>query len=637
MVLTGAALASEASALSLDQARASAAWWHHRHEFSSYPEAATYFPPVSDGMKARAPDEGDGSGSRMIDPMGFSTPVLESGEVSPLLELGVPSDQVQPLALGLAIQNNVRIAECGERSTWNEGADTGAHSDTNICMNDRYKPRLDVLVPGDVAETLRLSMPTLDYNRAHGSVSGYGIGSARTSLNALEETMVVQSVPSGSANGMPSGVAGITLPSVESYEAGVPVSYEIGDAPAIAGSVIPFGVQATTGTGSEIASDADVIGRAGDFSLDASATPGFETNPFLIDLPDTGTASLRLNLLPTFSRQGARGDVRVSTRIEYIEYTANYDAVLNAGADFSSRLVLNERLEGNVELSIDSGVLATNFAGLEPVDGVPGNPGALPGGDDITLLGLDQRRTEYQAGGGLRYQLSPRDELAVSMSFRADRFEEQDLDDLQETDFLTGRVSYARQVSSGLEIGVAVDASSIDIVDQSLGAISTISPQAIVSLALSPIWELAGSLGVASIRSDTNFSEETFTAFSGDVSICRSGVRANLCLTGARQVVPFGIGGAGLQSTVGATYSFRLSERETLSLSANYGKASGAFLAEGGGIETISGFVSYRLQLAERVRLSADARYTDLRADLTPNVSNFQALIGLTVSTGRAR
>lgn len=635
MVLTGAALASEASALSLDLARAPAAWGHHRHEFSSSPKATTNFPPVSDGRKARVPE--DRLGSRMIDPMGFSTPVLESGEISPLLDFGVPSDQVPPLALGLAIQTNGRIAECGERSTWSEGADNGAHSDTNICVNDRNKPRLDVLVPGDVAETPRLSMPTLDHNRAHGSVSGDGIGSARISLNALDETMVVQSVSSGSANGMPSRVADISLPSVGSYEAGVPVSHELGDAPAIAGAVIPFGVQATTGTGSELPSDADVIGRAGDFSLDASATAGFESNPFLIDLPDTGTASLRLSLLPTFTREGARGDVRVSARIEHIEYTASYDAVLNAGADFSSRLVLNERLEGNVELSFDSGVLATNFAGLEPVDGVPGDPGVLPGGGDITLLGLDQRRTEYRAGGGLRFQLSPRDELAVSMSFRADRFEEQDLDDLQETDFLTGRVAYVRQVSSGLEIGVAVDASNIDFVDQSLNAISTISPQAIVSLALSPTWELAGSLGVAIVQSETDLSEETSTTLSGDVSICRIGVRANLCFTGARQVVPLGIGGAGLQTTVGASYSFSLSEREMFSLSADYGNADEGFLAEDGETETINGLLSYQIQLAERVRLSAIARYTDLRTNFSPNVSNFQALIGLTVSMGRAR
>jgi hypothetical protein len=512
-----------------------------------------------------------------------------------------------------------------------DGADIG--------VNGRNTPRLKVPVFGDFAGNHRSSMPTLtlEDNRAHGSVSGYSIGFTRILLKPLDETMVAKSDLSEFAKVMPSHGPFISPLVAELYEADVPVSYEIGDTLALAGSPIPLGAQVSTGTGSEVMSDADVTERAGGFSLDVSATAGFETNPFLIDLPDTGTASLRLSLLPTFSSQGARGDVRVSARIEQIEYTGNYDAVQNVGADFRSRFTLNERLQGNVDLSFDSGVFVTNLAGLGPVDGAPDEVGVLPGGDDITLLGLDQRRTQYQAGGGLRYQLSERDELDVSMSFRADRFGQQDSQDLQESDFLTGRMSYARQVSSGLTIGVAVDASSIDFVEQSLGGISTISPQAIVVLAFSPTWELTGSLGVASIRSDTGFSEETSTAFSGDVSICRSGVRANLCLTGARQVVPFGIGGAGLQSNVGASYSLRLSERETFSLSANYGKASEAFLAQGGGIETVSAFLGYQLELAERVRLSADARYTDLRVDLGANVSNFQALVGVTVSLGRAR
>jgi hypothetical protein len=558
---------------------------------------------------------------------------LAFAQSAPNEETGVQSQGSQD-DIGLV---RASIKTDGGRSS---NARVGIASDgANIGVNARNTPRLQVPVSGDFAGSRLLSMPTLtlDDKRAHESVGGYGIGYARIAFKPLEEAMVVQSDSFESAKVIPSHDPVKSLPVAELYEAGAPVSYDIGDTLPLAGSLIPLGAQVSAETGPELMSNADATGRAGGFSLDASATAGFETNPFLIDLPDTATASLRLSLLPTFSRQGARGDVRVSARFEQIVYTGNYDAVQNVGADLRSRFMLNERLEGNVDLSFDSGVFVTNLTGLGAVDGSPDDIGVLPGGDDITLLGLDQRRTQYQAGGGLRYQLSERDELDVSMSFRADRFGRQDSPGLLESDFLTGQMSYARQISSGLTIGVAVDASSIDFVEQSLGGISTISPQATVVLAFSPTWELTGSLGVTSIRSDTDFSEETSTAFSGDFSICRSGVRATLCLTGARQVLPFGIGGGGLQSNAGASYSLRLSERETVSLSASYGKASEAFLAEGSGIETVSAFLGYQLELAERVRLSADARYTDLRVGLGPNVSNFQALVGVIVSMGRAR
>lgn|GEM_PF-2151979 len=699
MVLIGAPFALEASALLFDQERALAVWGRRGYELSPSLQATAYFPLVSDDMVRRVPDESvgrhstnagsyrggcirDAAGHILPQSPSFSvshdyhseaihgdqgtlehgtevlsvaasrvaydtvnisvcdmktTGVLEAdiahlplgAEKNPLfLSLGMEAELIElPFAQtapseetwvqSQESQNDIGLfpvsikIDSGNSLNWRVGI---ASDDRNIGANVRIT-NPTVTVSGDVAVRRRSSMPTLTF----------------------DESITTQFDSFNSVNVMPPHIS-FSFPRFdEIHEARAPVNYEISDNLALSGSLIPLGAQISAGTGSELMNNGGLTDRAGGFSLDVSSTAGFETNPFLIDLPDTGTASLRLSLLPTFSRQGARGDVRLSARIEQIEYTESYDAVQNVGANFGSRFKLNERLEGNVDLSFDSGVFVTNFTGQGPVDGAPDDGGGLSGGDDITLLGLDQPRNQYQAGAGLRYQHSEHDELGVSMSFRADRFEEPDLQDLQESDFLAGQISYARQISSGLTIGMAVDASSIDFVDQSLGEITTISPQAIVGLTFSPTWELTGSLGIASIRSDTSFSEETSTAFSGDFSICRNGVRANLCLTGARQVVPFGVGGAGLQSNVGVAYSLRLSERETFSLNANYGRASEAFFADGGGIETIGGLLSYQLELAERVRLSADARYTDLRLDLGSNVSNFQVLVGLTVRVGRAR
>jgi hypothetical protein len=690
MAMTGVALSLEAAVLLPDQARAATLWEPRGYELSSSLQVPAYFSLVFDDIKVRIPGEfveghstiprshgaksinglafvrpifintsivalansintgeslfeDDSSipnrdyipllnpeeagrtgvgldthlgdlGSRMVDPVDFASLALE-GEVSPLFGFGVPPPgQDQFFATGLKIQTNGRVLVRGERSKGHESA----HEDDN---------NAHALARG-VAPTEPQATPYIPVLHGYYYLSG-----TEVSLGSGIENTAYE-VGDGGMSMTISTVPFIPVPFAELYEAGARVSYEIGaDTIALAGSLIPF-AQMSTGTLPEMMNDADPPERAGGFTLDVSATAGFETNPFLIDLPETGTASLRLSLSPTFSRQGARGDVRVSARIEQIEYTGAYDDVQNVGANFESRFMLNERLEGNVDLSFDSGVFVTNLTGLSTIVGAPN---VLPGGNDISLLGLDQRRTQYQAGAGLRHQLSQRDELDVSLSFRADRFGGQDLQDLQESDFLTGRISYARQVSSALTTGVAVDASSIVFVEQSLGGITTISPQLIVGLAFSPRWELTGSLGVARIRAETDFSEETSTAFSGDVSICRNGVRANLCLTGARQVVPFGIGGAGLQSNVGASYSLRLSEREMFLMSTNYGKASETFLTQGGRIETISGLISYQLELAERVRLSADARYTNLKLDVGPIISNFQALVSLTLNMGRTQ
>jgi len=493
---------------------------------------------------------------------------------------------------------------------------------------------------GDVANNRNLPLPrlTLDDKSAHEAMSEHGIGVPRISLNAPDEIMAMQSGPYDSAEVMPSNAPFVAAPIPEWRGTAVPVSYNIGaDRIGLADPRLALAVQISAGPQSATIDDQGVTRRAGDFSLNVSATAGFETNPFLIDLPDTGTPSFRLALSPTFSRQGARGDIRVSARLEQIEYTENYDDVQNIGVDFGSRFKLSEQAEADVSLSFDSGVFVTNFGVLGPLDGALDETRPLPGGDDVTLLGLDQPRTQYRVQGAFRYQLSARDEIDVSTLFQADRFGGVDRQDLLETDFLLGRISYLRQVSGKMKIGVAADASRIDFVEQSLGDITTITPQAVADFDFSPNLKLTGSLGVTSIRSNRDTFRESSTDLSGDLSICRSGVRANVCLTAARQVTPLGIGGAGLQSNFGVSYSLRLSERETFSLTADYAIVPETLLTEGGGLETISGFLNYQLELTERVRLSAVARYIDLRIDLGTNISNFQALFALTVSLGRTR
>lgn len=529
-------------------------------------------------------------------------------------------------------------------------AGTYLNSDVeNVFVSPKFNPMgssmfvLEGGIPrllGDAANSRHLPLRrlTFDDKSAHEGVGEHGIGVSRIALNAPEEIMAVQSGPYDSADVMPSNAPFVAASIPDWYEAAAPVSYNIGtDRIGLSDPRVALGLQVSAGPQPATTDDESVTGRAGDFSLDVSATAGFETNPFLIDLPDTGTPSLRLALAPTFSRQGARGDLRVSARLEQIEYTENYDDVQNIGVELGSRFKLSEQVEADLDLSFDSGVFVTNFGALGPIDGTVDGTRPLPGGDDVTLLGLDQPRTQYRARGGFRYQLSARDEIDVSALFQADRFGGVDRQDLLETDFLLGRISYLRQVSGKLRIGVAADASRIDFVEQSLGDITTITPQAVVDFDFSPNLKLTGSLGVTSIRSNRDMLRESSTDLSGDLSICHNGVRANVCLTAARQVTPLGIGGAGLQSNFGVSYSFRLSERETFSLTADYANIPDTLLVEGSGLETINGFLNYQLELTERVRLSAVARYTDLRLDLGTSISNFQALFALTVRLGRPR
>ena len=371
-------------------------------------------------------------------------------------------------------------------------------------------------------------------------------------------------------------------------------------------------------------------------SLVATASAGFDSNPFLGNFDDASAASIRMQLVPTLSRSSERNTFRLSGRAEHIEYLGRYQSLQNYGADLATSHKVTERLEIDTGLLFSSNVLATNVANPFFVDDLsPGAP-LPPTGNDITILGQGQRRTQFGADAGLTYTLSERDQLRWTLTGRADRFDQAGL---TESNFLAQQVQYSHQLDEGLSVGAVIDASLIDFVGATDGKARTVSPQLQVRAALTPRLEVNGSVGLAITRLEFGGLEETTTAFAGNLSLCNRGERSNFCITGSRQVLPAAIGGALLQTTAGFSYSLRVSERDTLQLSGNYATASQPVTNTVGpsDFESINGFVRYERQLDERLRLFVITGYLNTSGNLPLDATNFQALIGITSNLGQTR
>jgi hypothetical protein len=425
------------------------------------------------------------------------------------------------------------------------------------------------------------------------------------------------------------------LPVSELQAAGIPVSHDL------LNSTLPFNAAAAqAAAGGSGGSAADVSADGGSSfsgwrqSLTATASAGFDSNPFLAVTENPQAASLRVQVAPTLSRSGERSTIRLSGRAEHIEYLGKYDSLQNFGADLAASRRVSERFEVNGGLTFSSNILATNLANpfangdLGPDAPVP------PIGNDVTILGQGQRRTQYGANAGLTYVLSERDQLRWSASARADRF---GAGGLVESDFFSQQIQYSRQLNEGLTVGAAVDASLINFTGDGRGDSRTLSPQLQVTAALTPRIELSGSAGLAITRLEFGGLEETTTAFAGNVSLCRSGDRSNLCLNGSRQVLPAAIGGALLQTTAGLSYSLRLSERDTLQLSGNYATASQPLAGALGDFESINGFARYERQLDERLRLFVSAGALNTSGNRPTDQTNYQGLVGVTFTLGQSR
>jgi hypothetical protein len=369
--------------------------------------------------------------------------------------------------------------------------------------------------------------------------------------------------------------------------------------------------------------------------VSVTASTAYDSNPFLAFGNDTETASFRLELAPSVYRSDGISSLKVSGRVEHVEYMRRYDSAQNLSANVAASHRISERLDATANFSISSSVSTTDFVGPIGVDDEVGSGDLpLPIDNDITLLGDRQRRNQAAADATLRYTPSEFDEIRWSSSARANRY---GAARLQDSDYASQRLAYSRRINDGFMIGGLVDASISNFRDTRVGDARTLSPQLSVSALLGARLQASGSFGVAFTRTNLAVGRDTSTTFAGNVTLCHKGSLSNFCVNGSRQVLPSAIGGVRKQTSAGATYSLRLSERETVQLGGSYSVASAPLAGAGGDFESVRGYARYERLLNERTRLFASAGYSDTSDDLGARRSNIQGALGIVFKFGNTR
>ena len=369
--------------------------------------------------------------------------------------------------------------------------------------------------------------------------------------------------------------------------------------------------------------------------VSVTASTAYDSNPFLAFGNDTETASFRLELAPSVYRSDGISSLKVSGRVEHVEYMRRYDSAQNLSANVAASHRISERLDATANFSISSSVSTTDFVGPIGVgDEVGSGDLPLPIDNDITLLGDRQRRNQAAADATLRYTPSEFDEIRWSSSARANRY---GAARLQDSDYASQRLAYSRRINDGFMIGGLVDASISNFRDTRVGDARTLSPQLSVSALLGARLQASGSFGVAFTRTNLAVGRDTSTTFAGNATLCHKGSLSNFCVNGSRQVLPSAIGGVRKQTSAGATYSLRLSERETVQLGGSYSVASAPLAGVGGDFESIRGYARYERLLNERTRLFASAGYSDTSDDLGARRSNIQGAVGIVFKFGNTR
>jgi len=368
--------------------------------------------------------------------------------------------------------------------------------------------------------------------------------------------------------------------------------------------------------------------------VSVSASTGFDTNPFLGVNNDREVASFRLEIAPSLSHSDGVTEINVRTRVEHVEYLGKFDSAQNLSTSIAAQTRINERTTVTANFGLASTKSQSDFIELQNIPGQPLNPG-LPDVlvDDITLLGRQTRRTSVTAGSSIVYRPSQFDEVSFASNLNFQRYPKNiGLDDY---DFASQNFSYSRVIDEGISLGGMLEYSVGDFKYIRFGGATTLSPKFLIKARLSSQFELNSTLGAAFTSVNTPQGELNATSVAGSASLCYRGAQDNFCLNGQRQTVPTAVGGVRTITSLGTSYSVKLSSRDTFQSGTSYSRASAPIIGGTTNLESIRVFGRLERRLNERAQMFVSGAYSNSSDTFATKRSNIQALLGITIRYGR--
>jgi hypothetical protein len=367
-----------------------------------------------------------------------------------------------------------------------------------------------------------------------------------------------------------------------------------------------------------------------------SASTGFDSNPFLAAGKNREVAAFRLEMMPTIAHDDGLSQFRLAARAEHVEYLGKYKSAQNLGANLLAKHRIDERTEISATIAASSAISSTTIDALsEDLPPLAPGEGTIPITDDITILGRQLRRTTYSAEASLLYRPSDNDQLRWSSSARLQRYSASS--GLNEYNFLAHRIDYSRRLNANVDVGVMTEVAIGDFRYVRFGDSRLISPQLTAKARLNERFDLSGSVGATFSRIALLQGNRKSTAFSGNTALCYREERSSFCVNGQRQIAPTAIGGLRKLTSVGTSYSLRLSSVDTLQSGVSYSRASEPLVGGLRELESIRIFGRVDRRLNERMRLFASTGYTDNFDELTGKRSNVQGLLGVEIRFGSLR
>ena len=337
-------------------------------------------------------------------------------------------------------------------------------------------------------------------------------------------------------------------------------------------------------------------------SVDASASAGVSSNPFLQAGPTSAAITGTLGIRPSWVSERPLTTLRIDANANLMFYDKDYGTNGSVTVQGSAMHRLSERTTLNGSISYVNTIVGS-FGDVGVPIGTPvgiaipavGSPAAsdtttvpvvvpvqqaLPTYvSDPVLNGIGRRRQAYLVSGGISTLLSPHDQLSFNLSASANRSSgDRALNplDLQDFNYFTPIITYSRTIDAKTSVGTSFSVGITDYLGTRTGDARIYQPSLIATRVIGQRWTLSGSLGAAIVDlNEIDGTSRTSTSLNGAANLCRRDVRWTGCLSASRQTLPSSFQGVRTQTSIAASFDHQVNARDTLSFNGGYSRASG--------------------------------------------------------------
>ncbi len=366
--------------------------------------------------------------------------------------------------------------------------------------------------------------------------------------------------------------------------------------------------------------------------IGVSANAAYASNPYLLTGADTGAASAQVRISPFVEEKTARSSLRVATDVGFTTYSRRYRNAVDLSANADYRNALSRQVSIRAGVSLNSSVgggynVAPIFAAAPEI------PGVTPSIIDLTGIGFQERSTQAQGRAGLSYLINDKNSISVDLDGSVVQYPA--ILNRAEYSSLSQTVGYTRTLNPRMSVGAAVSVNEIDYRGGRLGDSVVVSPSINGSMRLNSRWTLSAGIGVSSARINVPTGRFTSTNLSGNLAFCRTDTRTTACLNALRSTSASSFDGPRTTTSVGASYSYRLTSRDTFSASGGYSqsKVEAQFAGTSPSIDYLSGTMSFSRRFSDQLSGIATAGYA--RSGFNVARSNTFGSLGISYNFGR--